>query len=139
MDLNNFLPYRLSVLSLRISKGIAAHYQQYDITISQWRVMVILNQYKKLNAKQAANYSQMDKVRISRTMKQLVSKRLITIKTDTNDARAKHYQLSSHGQEMVNHITPLASDFEQKLYQSLNDSEKKSLDMIIKKLNKVLD
>jgi len=134
MELNNFLPYRLSVLSLKISNGIARHYDAFGINVTEWRVMAILNQYQELNAKQIVAYSQMDKVRVSRTMKTLVDKNLILIDVDSQDARARNYQLSNSGKKLVTAVIPAAEAFEQKLYDALSAQEQQALDQIIHKL-----
>ncbi len=40
MKLEDFLPYQLSVLSNKISQGIAKFYRQrYGITVGEWRVL----------------------------------------------------------------------------------------------------
>ena len=70
MHLKKFLPYQLSVLSNKISQGIAKFYrEQHDITVSEWRVLAILSDVNNQTAKELTEHSQMDKVRISRTMK----------------------------------------------------------------------
>ena len=134
MELNNFLPYRLSVLSLKISNGIAEHYDAFGINVTEWRVMVILNQYQQLNAKQVVGYSQMDKVRVSRTMKTLLEKALIRMDVDPQDARARNYRLTASGKKLVTAVIPAAEAYEQRLYDALSDQERKSLDQIIHKL-----
>ncbi|WP_395376987.1 MarR family winged helix-turn-helix transcriptional regulator [Marinicella sp. W31] len=138
MELNKFLPYRLSVLSLKISNGIARHYDDFGINVTEWRVMVILNQYRQLNAKQIVSYSQMDKVRVSRTMKTLLDKRLILIDVDAQDARARNYRLSASGKKLVTAVIPAAESFEQRLYDALSKQERQSLDQIIHKLENAI-
>ncbi|MCA1778441.1 MAG: MarR family transcriptional regulator, partial [Xanthomonadaceae bacterium] len=42
LELENFLPYRLSVLSNRVSQGIAATYEQrFGLSVTEWRVIAI--------------------------------------------------------------------------------------------------
>ena len=53
LRLNDFLPYRLSVLSNTISSAIAARYQSaFGLTIWQWRVMAVLGETPGLMASQ---------------------------------------------------------------------------------------
>ena len=102
MELNDFLPYQLSVLSLKISKGIAEHYQdQFGINISEWRVLVLLYKNPDITAKKIAELSQMDKVRISRTVKSLLQKDYIKQSQHPLDARAKVYELNKRGQYLM--------------------------------------
>ena len=51
LDLEHFLPYRLSVLSNRISQAIATRYaQRFGIGVTEWRVVAVLGRYPDLSA-----------------------------------------------------------------------------------------
>lgn len=138
MDLNDFLPYRLSILSLKISNGIAEHYQQqFGINIAEWRILVILLKNPDINAKQIAHLSQMDKVRISRTIKSLLDKDYVTQKVDLNDGRARNYQLSSDGKKLTQAVIPAAIKYEQQLLAQLKPEERMQLQHLIRKLDRL--
>ena len=53
-ELENFLPYRLSVLTNTVSQGIARSYRdRHDITVTEWRfwgVMPVSQRAKSSNA-----------------------------------------------------------------------------------------
>ena len=62
-DLDAFLPYRLSVLSNRISQDIARLYaDRFDLGITEWRVLAVLGRYPGLSASELADRTAMDKV-----------------------------------------------------------------------------
>jgi len=43
LELDRFLPYRLSVLSNRISQDIAALYgTRFGLTVTEWRILAVL-------------------------------------------------------------------------------------------------
>ena len=42
LNLERFLPYRLSVLSNTVSSRIAKSYARFQLTIPEWRVMAVL-------------------------------------------------------------------------------------------------
>lgn len=51
--LADFLPYRLSVLSNRISRSIADGYEgRFQLTLPEWRVMAVLGEEPDLSAGQ---------------------------------------------------------------------------------------
>ncbi|NMW24830.1 MarR family transcriptional regulator, partial [Rhodanobacter denitrificans] len=55
LQLEHFLPYRLSILSNTISQAIADDYQsRYDISMTEWRVMAVLARYAGLSAREVA-------------------------------------------------------------------------------------
>src|SRR3954469_13741602 len=73
LDLEHFLPYRLSVLSNRISSAIAREYsQRFGLGVTEWRVMAVLGRYPGLSANQVATRTAMDKVAVSRAVARLL-------------------------------------------------------------------
>ena len=57
LELERFLPYRLSVLTNIISSRIARTYsEQFGLTIPEWRVIAVLARYPGLSAKGTADY-----------------------------------------------------------------------------------
>ncbi|WP_162846782.1 MarR family winged helix-turn-helix transcriptional regulator [Marinicella litoralis] len=137
--MNQFLPYQLSILSLKISNGIAEHYQdQFGINISEWRVLVILYKNPDITAKKIAQLSQMDKVRISRTVKSLVQKNYLTQSQHPLDARAKNYELNERGRYLMRAVIPDALRYEEELLSQLNQDERAQLHHLIGKFNRIL-
>ena len=69
LDLDHFVPYRLSVLSNRVSDAIARHYsERFGLSIPEWRVMAVLGQTPGLSARDVAARTAMDKVQVSRAV-----------------------------------------------------------------------
>lgn len=140
MQLKNFLPYQLSVLSNKISQGIAIYYrEQHDISVPEWRVLAILSDMNHQTAKELTSHSQMDKVKISRTMKLLESKGLISERTCIEDARARRYNLTINGRQLINEVKPKALDFEKHLISSLSEGEITQFQNCIQILNQQAD
>ena len=51
LDLEHFLPYRLSVLSNRISQDIARLYaDRFQLNVTEWRLLAVLGRYPDLTA-----------------------------------------------------------------------------------------
>lgn len=140
MQLKNFLPYQLSVLSNKISQEIAKYYrEQHDITSPEWRVLAILSGGNHQTAKELTKRSQMDKVKVSRTMKLLESKGFVTERTCKEDGRARRYNLTINGRELINEVKPKAINFEKQLISSLSKEEIKAFKTSIQTLNQQLD
>ena len=75
LDLEHFLPYRLSVLSNRISQAIASRYaQRFEIGVTEWRVVAVLGRYPGLSAGEVAARTAMDKVAVSRALARLLER-----------------------------------------------------------------
>ena len=55
LELEKFLPYRLSVLSNTVSQAIAREYEdRFQLSITEWRVVAVLGRYDGLSAREVA-------------------------------------------------------------------------------------
>ena len=71
--LEEFLPYRLAVLSHTVSTTIAKVYEKrFGLSIPEWRVIAILGRFPGLSAVEVADRTMMDKVAVSRAVTKLI-------------------------------------------------------------------
>ncbi|AWF80902.1 MarR family transcriptional regulator [Microbulbifer sp. A4B17] len=135
LRLEKFLPYRLSVLSNRVSNAIAQAYgARFHLTIPAWRVMAILGRFPDLSAAELVEQTAMDKVAISRAVSSLIKNDYITRSEDPGDRRRQVLNLSELGRDIYARIVPLAHQYENDLMASLSTEEREQLDSIIDKL-----
>jgi len=135
-ELNEFLPYRLSLLTNTVSAGIARSYRdQHEISVIEWRIMAVLGRYPGLTASEIGERTAMDKVAISRAVKNLVARGLLQRVTDPLDRRRIHLELSpDQGQNLLAEIIPLAQDYEKQLMESLTREDQLHLSAMLKAL-----
>ncbi len=51
LELDEFLPYRLSLLSNTVSAAIASSYvERFKLTIPEWRIMAVLGRFRGITA-----------------------------------------------------------------------------------------
>ena len=135
LDLEHFLPYRLSVLSNRISQAIATrHAQRFGIGVTEWRVIAVLGRYPGLSAGAVAARTAMDKVAVSRAVARLLERGLVERDTHGDDRRRSVLALSRNGQRIYDDIAPLALDLERRLLSRLDRDERAALDALLDKL-----
>jgi DNA-binding MarR family transcriptional regulator len=135
LELETFLPYRLSVLSNRVSSRIARSYEKrFGLTIPEWRVMAVLGRFPGLTAAEVAERTAMDKVQVSRAVARLQRAGRIEQRTVDGDRRAKHLSLSASGKIVHGEIVPLAREMELRLVVALSVAERTQLDQILDKL-----
>ena len=135
LDLEHFLPYRLSVLSNRISQAIAARYaRRFGIGVTEWRVIAVLGRYPGLSAGAVAARTAMDKVAVSRAVARLLERGLVERDTHGDDRRRSVLALSRNGQRIYDDIAPLALDLERRLLSRLDRDERAALDALLDKL-----
>ncbi|GAB4175126.1 MAG: MarR family transcriptional regulator [Wenzhouxiangellaceae bacterium] len=135
LDLEHFLPYRLSVLSNRISEAIAASYRdRFGLSVTEWRVIAIIGRHPGSTATEVAQRAAMDKVAISRTVKRLMARGLLRRRTDRGDRRSRRLRLSPAGQAIHDQVVPAAQRFEKQLLDALQPAERELLDRLIERL-----
>ncbi len=136
--LSQFLPYRLSVLSNRISRAIADQYEeQFQLSLAEWRVMAVLGEEKGLSAGQVAKRTAMDKVAVSRAVGKLLDADRIVRYFSEKDRRRSILSLSESGHEIYSNIVPIALEYEKKLMEQLAPEEQKLLDALLEKLQDI--
>lgn len=140
LDLERFLPYRLSVLSNRISDAIAVVYaDRFGIGITEWRVIAVLGRYSGLSAGEVAERTAMDKVAVSRAVASLIDKSLLLRETHDDDRRRSVLSLSGSGRRLHGQIAPLALGIEHDLLARLDAGERAQLIRLIAKLEDAID
>jgi len=133
--LEDFLPYRLSILSNRVSRAIAARYAKtFDLTIPEWRIIAVLGRKPGLTAKEIAEATEMDKVAVSRAVARLVTAKRVQARADADDARRQILALTSQGESVHARIAPIALAAEEKLLRTLNERERRDLDALLDRL-----
>lgn len=136
LELDRFLPYRLSVLTNTISAAIANQYaERFDLSITEWRVLAILGRYPGISANEVAERAAMDKVAVSRAVANLIKSARLKRAVDSNDRRRSILSLSAKGQKVYDQVAPLAKRHEERLLAHLTEQECIWLDRIIDKLS----
>jgi DNA-binding MarR family transcriptional regulator len=133
--LEHFLPYRLSILSNRVSRAIAARYAEaFDLSIPEWRVIAVLGRQPGLTAKEICEATEMDKVAVSRAVARLVGAKRVAAEADSADARRQILTLTSSGASVHAKIAPVALACERKLLAALDARERATLDGLLDRL-----
>lgn len=133
--LEDFLPYRLSILSNRVSRAIAARYAEtFDLTVPEWRIIAVLGRRPGLTAKQIAEATEMDKVAVSRAVAKLAAAKRVAARADRNDARRQILSLTSQGESVHARIAPIALESERRLLATLDARDRDALDALIGRL-----
>jgi DNA-binding MarR family transcriptional regulator len=135
LELERFLPYRLSILSNTISQGIADDYQKrYDLSVTEWRVMAVLARFDGLSAREVAERTAMDKVAVSRALARLVEAGRVNRDTHDGDKRRSVLGLSEAGWKLHDEVAPMARAREREVLAKLDEEERVWLERILDKL-----
>ena len=128
LDLEKFLPYRLSVLAQLVSESLHDLYAgPHGLSVTQWRVMAALGRFAPLTASEVGQRIVMDKVAVSRAVASLMKRGLVERSADLDDRRRASLHLTRHGRAIHAEIVPLALKYEADLYQALSTEERQTL------------
>ena len=137
IDLERFLPYRLSVLSNEVSAAIASTYQlRFDLSIPEWRVIAVLARHAGLSARDVAELTSMDAVAVSRAVSRLLGSGRIRRDVSKSDRRRSVLRLSRRGIAVYRAVAPLALDYERELLEGMSADERQALDLALHKLTR---
>ena len=135
LALENFLPYRLSVLAQIVSESLHDLYAgPVGLAVTEWRVMAALGRFAPLTATEVGTRIVMDKVAVSRAVARLLKRGLVERATDRTDRRRATLRLSARGRAVHARIVPLALDYEARLYAALNGEERRQFDALAGRL-----
>jgi len=133
-NLEEFLPYRLSIAANAVSKRIAKTYAPYKLSRTQWRVMAVLASSDKMTAQMVADKTGMDKTTVSRAVGKILERGLIRRGASEQDGRSAPLSLSAEGRAMFAAIAPEALRQEEALKEMFSDTDLKMLASFLDKL-----
>jgi len=135
LQLDRFIPYRLSVLTNTVSMVIASAYErEFGLSIPQWRVMAVLARYPDLSAVEVAERTAMDKVAVSRAIQGLLDEKRVLRAFDKGDRRRSILRLSAAGQAVYTRVAPMALRYEAELLSALSPNDQRTLDRLLAQL-----
>jgi DNA-binding MarR family transcriptional regulator len=135
LQLDAYLPYRLSVASNAVSGLIARAYEdRFGLSVPQWRVICVLAEDGGLTQVQIVARTVMDKVTVSRAAQGLVKRHLVARSQNKSDARSHVLALTVEGRRLYGEIAPLALAYEAALIAGLAPDEVALLKRLLARL-----
>ena len=124
LQLQEYLPYRLSVAANAVSRLIARAYEdQFGLTIPQWRLMAVLGDEGALTQQALCGRTLMDKVTVMRAAQGLTRRRLVKRQPNAQDGRSHRLDLSQTGYALYCKVLPLAREYESQLLAGMKATE----------------
>ena len=135
LTLEEFLPYRLTVLAETVSHSLARYYShRYGIGIPEWRVLATLGQFGPMTAKAVGEHSHMHKTKVSRAVAALEAKHMVRRHANPSDKREAFLRLTGDGHATYDALVPSALDFSEALQSVLSHEERKVFDTALNRL-----
>lgn len=135
LDLERFLPFRLSVLANRVTRAVARVYaRRFQLSAPEWRTMAVLGRYGAMTANSVVERTAMDKVRVSRAVARLLARGRVSRRTDPEDRRRAILDLTPEGRLTYSNVVPMVLAVESELIADLDSEERALLETVMRKL-----
>ncbi len=124
LKLETFLASRVVRLAGKLSDAVATIYTgPYALTVPQWRVLATLAEQEGLTAASIAVQTSMDKVKVSRAIKHLMTRALVSRQLMRGDGRAYQLSLTSSGWQLYQRVVPDALAWQRSLLCDISDDD----------------
>ena len=124
LKLDQFLPYRLSIVSNRVSAAVASTYQAlFGLKIPEWRLIAVIAEEDQVTQQHICVRTRMDKVTVSRAAIALVDRGLIARRPNPDDQRSHLLSLTAAGQDLYESVAPKALELEARIFAGFGAKE----------------
>lgn len=124
LKLDQFLPYRLSVASNRVSAAIAGAYQAlFGLRISEWRLIAVIAESEGMTQQALGVATRMDKVTVSRAAIALATRGLVQRRPNPDDQRSHLLSLTAAGRTLYDSVAPKALELERRVFAGFSAKE----------------
>jgi DNA-binding MarR family transcriptional regulator len=134
LELQDFLPHRLNVLSSLVSQALTRVYGRYGIGIPEWRVLVSLGQFGVMTGKAIGSRTHMHKTKVSRAVAQLEQRKLLARRANRDDLREAFLSLTPAGRAIYEELAPRALEFTDRLSEVVSPDDRAAFDRAVRQL-----
>jgi DNA-binding MarR family transcriptional regulator len=135
LKLEQFLPYRLNVVSSLTSQALSSVYaERYRIGVPEWRVLVTLGQYGVMTGKAVGAHSHMHKTKVSRAVALLEQRKMVARRANKADMREAFLSLTPAGRAIYQEVAPIALEFVARLADDLSAADLAAFERILTQL-----
>ena len=140
IDLQKMVTFRLSRLHARLTaQATKILKESAGISLMQWRVFVMLESHGTITPAEIVRHTDLDKSQLSRAVKSMVERGLITSETSESDQRAHSLAFTELGLEVFERARPHMRARQSRLLNALSKTEKDALFRAFQKLDSVVD
>lgn len=135
-NLSEFLPYRLNIAAVRVSRDFAHRYRErFGLNLAEWRVLAYLHtagsvpvSIRDIEAKVG-----MEKSKVSRAVARLDAVGYLSKAVSAQDRRLLDLSLTDAGRALLAELLPLALEFQADLRAGLGE-DAPALDRVLDRL-----
>ncbi|TFY98679.1 MarR family winged helix-turn-helix transcriptional regulator [Ramlibacter rhizophilus] len=132
------LSYRLSMLHFLIGRRIAQAYAAEELTTHQWKVLSVVCEFAPLAATEVERWVTLDKSAISRAVKALVERKLVTRRANSDDSRSIDLLPTAAGRQCNGRIARKVGRVQGELLERLPKRDAERLFLVLDRLEREL-
>ena len=127
-------------IGMRLNRAAAAYYRAtWDLSMIEWRVLLVLNRTKSLNVGELSNAADLDKAAVSRGLALLEERKLVQIEQTRTRGRAAIAQLTAEGSRLCAKLLRVSHDRQERLFAEFSKTERDLLGKLLRRLARTLD
>lgn len=135
LRVDQFVTARVGRVSKALSRSTARLYlAKFDVTVPEWRVIANVALRGSCSARELIEDVAMDKSLVSRSIRQLVGKGLLTARPSDVDRRTSLLRLTAKGVRTYQDLLPKAQRRQATLLEDLDEEERRVLWIALGKL-----
>jgi DNA-binding MarR family transcriptional regulator len=134
LELEKFLPHRLSLLSSLAAQALAAVHGPPGLNRSEWMVLASIAERRQTTAKDIGALFHMQKAKVSRAVAGLLERELITRRPNPRDHRLAVLELTPQGEALYARCAPAAAAVGRQLDEALELADREVLLRCLAKL-----
>lgn len=135
LRVDQFVTARVGRASKALSRSTARLYlAEFDVTVPEWRVIANVALRGSCSARELIEDVAMDKSLVSRSIRQLVGKGLLTARLNDADRRTSLLRLTAKGVRTYQDLLPKAQRRQATLLEDLDEQERRVLWIALEKL-----
>lgn len=113
--------------------------RQHQLSLNEWRVMVVLASHPGVAAHEVAEITGLDKMSVSRALAALERRRRVQRRTDPGDARRLLIELNAAGRQLHERLSATATQRETQLFAAITRDEQRQLARLMDRLAAAVD
>lgn len=137
--LEEFLGFRLSLISNTLGKLVGKFYSQYGLGVTEARIIAFIGQAEPVSIRQITDRTSIDKAWISRSVTNLLKQELIIKQEDKKDARRVQLKLTEKGRDIHREFMIEAIERNKKLFAKLSVGERTLFMELLMQLQETAD
>lgn len=133
--ITDFIPYLLNKVANRFNQGFIRDVKARKvITISQWRVIAVLQARPNSSLNEIVRHVTIDQPTLSRIIDQLIERGLVTRTPRPDDGRYVSISLTADGEKLFEDIWPLTMKHTKRGTRDLSDAEQAQLASLLRRM-----